>query len=726
MKHRAKAAPGRVGARRVGAINLGRIRMGPFRRGSRRLTALLAAGFLIAGAVVAVGPLGGAGSAAAQASGCDSPAATWASLRSQVAAGGTVCLANNISSLDGQQLDIAQPGTTLDLMGFTLSITGTDDALAAVHVPTTVDFTVQDSSAGESGVLIAEGGRLGAGIGGGGTERQPFAPSGPGAPGNPGFPGGSSGTVTILSGTVTATGGDYGAGIGGGGSVSIGSPGNWGEAERPQGGVGGQGGRGGAGGTVVIQGGTVTAHGGIGAAGIGGGSTTGAGGTGGAGWGQAGATGGSGGEGGPGASVTVGAGTVRAVGGAGGPGIGGGGSAANGGSGGPGGHQDMGYQAQCFDGGDGGSAGSASAVPGSLKVSGGIVTGKGGAGAAGVGGGIATGTGGAGGAHGTSQSFSCGNSPNAGSPGVAGNGGVGASVTMTGGLLLGESGAGDSASIGSGVPATGAAAAGTMLIDGGCSTLDCDFAPATSVAPVHGLVPEIERVSSGIPHSEYTQTNTPSPAGGVAKTRVAYTPAFSSPSSLDAVVGEAVMFSVATANSLSPVLTAADLPAWLSFTDHGDGTGVLTGTPPASALTDTGTITLDARVDGPGAPITASQTLSWSVNEMPSFSGDASVNAVDGEPFSYDPTLGGWPAPAVTVTNGPLPDGLLLNPSNGVISGTVTAGVTGVFPLPSPRRMWWVRQPSGSRSMLKKRRCLPVTRVRPRWRASSSPGRRRR
>ena len=75
------------------------------------------------------------------------------------------------------------------------------------------------------GAVTANGGRSGAGIGGGG--------------------GLSGGTVTIYGGTVTATGGYNGAGIGGSGA--------------------------GAGGTVTIRGGTVTATGGEYGAGIGGG-----------------------------------------------------------------------------------------------------------------------------------------------------------------------------------------------------------------------------------------------------------------------------------------------------------------------------------------------------------------------------------------------------------------------------------------------------------------------
>jgi len=106
-----------------------------------------------------------------------------------------------------------------------------------------------------NGEITANGGKDGAGIGGG---KQ-----------------GSGGTVTINGGTVEATGGQNGAGIGGGyqgsgGEVTI--TGGTVTATSVYGGAGIGGGHSGAGGEISIKGGTVTATGGPMAAGIGGGS----------------------------------------------------------------------------------------------------------------------------------------------------------------------------------------------------------------------------------------------------------------------------------------------------------------------------------------------------------------------------------------------------------------------------------------------------------------------
>lgn len=154
-----------------------------------------------------------------------------------------------------------------------------------------------------SGTVTANGGYAGAGIGGGVNGR--------------------GGAVTISNGTVTANGGQFGAGIGGGDSLDY-STHNTATS-----------GTSGSGGTVTISGGIVTARGGYSAAGIGGGwkgsggpvsisdgTLTATGGQNGAGIG--------GGWNGSGDTVTVSEGTVTATGGDYGAGIGGGNKASGG------------------------------------------------------------------------------------------------------------------------------------------------------------------------------------------------------------------------------------------------------------------------------------------------------------------------------------------------------------------------------------------------------------
>ncbi|WP_411676822.1 beta strand repeat-containing protein [Caproicibacter sp.] len=180
-----------------------------------------------------------------------------------------------------------------------------------------------------TGSLTATGGSGGAGVGGnygqscgtieisGGTVTANGNSAG--GAGIGGGAGGGGGDITITGGNVNATGSAGGAGIGGGiggsgGSIVIGSgtvtatgsnSENFGSGAGIGGGAGGD-----SGGTITVSGGTVTANGGPGGAGVGGGTR------------------------GSGGTVTVSGGTVTASGGSGGAGIGGGENFSNGGAGG--------------------------------------------------------------------------------------------------------------------------------------------------------------------------------------------------------------------------------------------------------------------------------------------------------------------------------------------------------------------------------------------------------
>ncbi len=166
---------------------------------------------------------------------------TFAELQAAVTAaapaGGTVVLGANITAGAGERLDvpIGQP-VVLDLAGFTLTIGDPIQTNAAIHLIINSTLEVTDSVG--TGILVAgtrEDG-WGAGIGGDLAE--------------------NGGVLIVQSGTVMAT--SYlGAGIGGG--------------------YGGESTNGGIGATVTVNGGSVTATGLSGGAGIGGGSGAGGG-----------------------------------------------------------------------------------------------------------------------------------------------------------------------------------------------------------------------------------------------------------------------------------------------------------------------------------------------------------------------------------------------------------------------------------------------------------------
>ena len=250
-------------------------------------------------------------------------------------------------------------------------------------------------------LLVATGGRFGAGIGGGygGTNGTIVVKGGAimatGCDGGAGIGGGDNGaggTITVKGGAVTATGGDAAAGIGGGlkgdgGTITV--EGGAVTATGGDGGAGIGGGRFGAGGTIDISGGALTATGGDnGGAGIGGGRDS-AGGTVTISGGSLTATGGDyaagvgGGRGGAGGTFEISGGTITATGGVyGGAGIGGGREGVGGAFAISGGTITAmgGY-------GSAGIGGGLESVGGTFEISGGIITATGCDGGAGIGGG---------------------------------------------------------------------------------------------------------------------------------------------------------------------------------------------------------------------------------------------------------------------------------------------------------------------------------------------------
>ena len=138
-----------------------------------------------------------------------------------------------------------------------------------------------------------------------------------------------------------------------------------------------------------------------------------------------------------------------------------------------------------------------------------------------------------------------------------------------------------------------------------------------------------------------------------------------------APVGTPLTVDIASTGIPVSALTATGVPAWLTFTDAGDGTATLTGTP---ALTDAGSVGITVTADnGFGTDqVTVDITV---VGALPAFLG-AMVATVDrGEPVDITIATTGTPAPTIAAT-GPVPAGLSLD-DNGDgtarLHGTPTA-----------------------------------------------------
>ncbi len=131
--------------------------------------------------------------------------------------------------------------------------------------------------------------------------------------------------------------------------------------------------------------------------------------------------------------------------------------------------------------------------------------------------------------------------------------------------------------------------------------------------------------------------------------------------STTATVGVPFTFQIAATNAPTNY-TATPLPAWLSLNSL---TGVLTGTPPSA-----GSVVLSINATNGVLPNPTPVTLTITVSVGAPVITSASAGGTIGQPLSYQIPATNSPT---SYTAAPLPPGLSLNGTTGVISGTPTA-----------------------------------------------------
>jgi Putative Ig domain len=151
-------------------------------------------------------------------------------------------------------------------------------------------------------------------------------------------------------------------------------------------------------------------------------------------------------------------------------------------------------------------------------------------------------------------------------------------------------------------------------------------------------------------------------------------PAFKTTGTVRAEVGTSLNQTITARGYPVPVLTeSGPLPLGVSFTDNGNGTASLTGTP----VVGTGgsyPVTVTA-TSGIGI---ASETFNLKVGEPPAITSLPAATAVTGSPFSFTVTATGFPAPQIT-ESGALPKGLKFEAASSTFTGTPKAGTAGVY-----------------------------------------------
>ncbi len=205
---------------------------------------------------------------------------------------------------------------------------------------------------------------------------------------------------------------------------------------------------------------------------------------------------------------------------------------------------------------------------------------------------------------------------------------------------------------------TGALPSGVSFTDNGDGT-----ATLSGTAAASGSFPITITASNGV-GSDATQSFT---------LTVDAAPAITSGNSATFTEGSAGSFTVtSTGNPTARLNETGALPSGVSFTDNGDGTATLAGTPDAGS---NGVYSLSIKASNGVSPH-ATQTFTLTVDAAPVFTSPTSTTFTEGQPGSFTPTASGRPTPTITEF-GNLPNGVTF--SAGVLSGT--SAQTGSFPI---------------------------------------------
>lgn len=157
-------------------------------------------------------------------------------------------------------------------------------------------------------------------------------------------------------------------------------------------------------------------------------------------------------------------------------------------------------------------------------------------------------------------------------------------------------------------------------------------------------------------------------------------PKITTPPPQTAVVGQVYSFTFAETGGVAPFTWSlvGPAPPWLSI---GATTGTVTGTPPQSAASTTVTYHVQITDSGTPTPQGINLTTSLQVNPAPLTITATLPQATIGTAYSQAVNVSGGTAPYTWgVSGGALPNGLGINTSTGVISGTpLASAVTSSF-----------------------------------------------
>ncbi len=216
---------------------------------------------------------------------------------------------------------------------------------------------------------------------------------------------------------------------------------------------------------------------------------------------------------------------------------------------------------------------------------------------------------------------------------------------------------------------TGALPSGMTFTDNGNGTATLSGTPTAG--------------SSGTYALNLTAANGVSPNGTQTLTvTVGQPPTITSADHTTFAVGSAGSFAITTSGVPSATISrTGTFPAWLTLTDNGDGTGSLTGTPPAGSG---GSYPFTLKAANGFTPA-ASQAFTLTINQPPAITSADHTTFTVGSAGSFTVTTSpGTPAATTITETGALPAGVTFT-DNGdgtaTLAGTPAAGTGGSYPL---------------------------------------------
>jgi hypothetical protein len=215
------------------------------------------------------------------------------------------------------------------------------------------------------------------------------------------------------------------------------------------------------------------------------------------------------------------------------------------------------------------------------------------------------------------------------------------------------------------VSLTGTLPSGVAFVDNGDGTATLSGTPATGTG---GTYVTSLTASNGIaPDATQSFTLTVEETAGI-----------TSSDATTFTVGSAGTFTVTSSAGFPPGTTltrTGALPAGVTFTDNGDGTATLAGTPAAG---EGGSYALTLKATNSVG--TTSQAFTLTVQELSSFTSSATHTFTAGVAGTFSvTTTGGFPTPPALTSSGDLPDGVTFvddGDGTATLAGTPAAGGT--------------------------------------------------